>query len=325
MVTTIFYGWVVKMFTVLATMIHLVHLDQELALKRILGFGIIAILSALLLPALRMAKMAARQVLCASNMKQLGIGFATYMIDYEDWVPEIHHNAMGFNTNRLVGGSGVPSPDWNSYWPRKIRWCPDLEPYAYNAGMNYNYGPWCTRTKADSDRDTTFMVWGYSLPMMSQEVSFMLGPQRTANVHGNPGWGRIDFLRLRSGLARYSWDNPPHGLAGDLMTVYGGPFDPIDMLPMVTDSSFRYSWKYAMMPHSGVTVKQQPANRYRPPMGKNSLWMDGHVQWDTGCNDAISAPELQYALGYIWPRYRKPGWVTMRYATISSTFFNPPK
>lgn len=51
--------------------------------------AIIAILSALVLPSLSMAKEAAKQVLCGSNLKQMGLGIEYYCNDNDDTYPAI--------------------------------------------------------------------------------------------------------------------------------------------------------------------------------------------------------------------------------------------
>lgn len=52
--------------------------------------AIISILMAMLLPALKKAREQAHGALCASNMKQIGLGFANYEVDYAGWYPGPH-------------------------------------------------------------------------------------------------------------------------------------------------------------------------------------------------------------------------------------------
>lgn len=49
--------------------------------------AIIAILAAMLLPALSRAREQARSASCINNLRQLGLGFATYTIDYDGYFP----------------------------------------------------------------------------------------------------------------------------------------------------------------------------------------------------------------------------------------------
>jgi len=49
--------------------------------------AIIAILASLLLPALASAKAKAQRIKCASNLRQLGLGFVTFSMDHSDMLP----------------------------------------------------------------------------------------------------------------------------------------------------------------------------------------------------------------------------------------------
>ncbi len=105
--------------------------------------SIIAILAALLLPALSRVKKTARTVECMNSMKQQGLAFAMYVDDYDGYVPatRIYYPSGGFHWFQLIYpyvgvGSGDVSNDYiYDHRPNPIWGCPEWEgrDHAFNA------------------------------------------------------------------------------------------------------------------------------------------------------------------------------------------------
>ena len=81
--------------------------------------AIIAILAAILLPALNMSRAKAMATNCTSQMKQLGLIFSTYTADCNDYYPPLIHK------------SGASASTWPNYLVKlnyitnlKLRYCP---------------------------------------------------------------------------------------------------------------------------------------------------------------------------------------------------------
>lgn len=71
--------------------------------------GIMAILIALLLPALNKARAHAQKVACASNMRQLGLAMLNYVAEQKGWLPPGGGRADGF-----WNSAGSPNPDYGA-------------------------------------------------------------------------------------------------------------------------------------------------------------------------------------------------------------------
>ena len=111
--------------------------------------AIIAILAALLLPALSAARDTARQALCASNLKQIGLGVTSYMDDSNDYFPSADLGSSPAGTRMwysLVDEKirGIPSPDltlpgepafWKCPVNQKHGWDYNTISYGYNVSI----------------------------------------------------------------------------------------------------------------------------------------------------------------------------------------------
>ncbi|MFA5646070.1 MAG: prepilin-type N-terminal cleavage/methylation domain-containing protein [Candidatus Ratteibacteria bacterium] len=79
--------------------------------------AIIAILAAMLLPALSQARERARTAVCMSNLKQLGIIMVLYASDYDDYLPPTSAYGNSYPWGDLIGQYVS-----NSYGPLKGNW-----------------------------------------------------------------------------------------------------------------------------------------------------------------------------------------------------------
>lgn len=119
--------------------------------------AIIAILAALLLPALAKAKESAQRIRCASNLKQLQTGWLMYVADNNDSMPP----------NLWNGGSGHAAASAPGSWVVGNA-CFDVSPANIQAGVQWPYNPslgiyHCPTDNSLADDNQTPRLRSYSL------------------------------------------------------------------------------------------------------------------------------------------------------------------
>jgi len=196
--------------------------------------AIIAILAAMLLPALKSARDKAKQASCMNNLKQLGVLIFLYADDHEGTLPSIQPNVSGPGAadwlyQEINGDLVRYLPKWPQ---RDMLHCPSVEPKWGSFGRRTNYGlncelfywnsggpklykkigsisqPSVTILAADGARDTLsgllspgYQVCGLSL-WVSPPFDFI------AYIHSN-GFntlfadGHVEYRKDRVGLQRY--------------------------------------------------------------------------------------------------------------------------
>ncbi len=82
--------------------------------------AIIAILAAMLLPALRQARERARQTVCINNLKQVGLAMFMYANDWDGYLPRTYADSASLRWARML------YPKYAGSW--NIFWCPSLAP-----------------------------------------------------------------------------------------------------------------------------------------------------------------------------------------------------
>ena len=173
--------------------------------------AIIAILAAMLLPALSKAKDKARQISCVSNMKQLGLGHIMYMGDYESrFVPVYDDSRIPHGGNRVWWGEQI-----NHYInDEKVFLCPNVDNISAINGVwhltryqmpmshEFNEGHWAANSEAMFKHPSTNIMMVESSNACWQHYC----PRHGIGTAGEDGSGRFRMVGV---LGEVTW--PRHG------------------------------------------------------------------------------------------------------------------
>ena len=149
--------------------------------------AIIAILAAMLLPALARAKQKGQQTVCVSNLKQIGLGFEMYLNDQNDHFPDRR------DLKSSLPGGYHPWTSWPPSDPRAgwaatnfISQCPNLNVWSCPATVNSPVGnivQSIQATSADTNAPSSrYWAWRFDRPDDPVGIEDFWGKSQTQAV-----------------------------------------------------------------------------------------------------------------------------------------------
>jgi prepilin-type N-terminal cleavage/methylation domain-containing protein/prepilin-type processing-associated H-X9-DG protein len=235
--------------------------------------AIIAILAALLLPALRQAKESAHAILCKSNMRQTGLYFMNYAMDYGDVIPPVTTGEDFPSPAYGDGGSG----DWRNIWSWIQGYSRDLPVADWKSNRGWNVqGVWlCPSSKikpaelADVRR-TSYTVLRYVW--------------QTLNNRGSrypAGWEKV--LPLSDIKKPSKTVLSVDGYGGYALGAYAAA----DPTPTLITEDYVDPGNYKMGNGDTIIIRHGNKRAY------NMLYFDNHV-------DGGRYPEVPESIGWSW-------------------------
>jgi prepilin-type N-terminal cleavage/methylation domain-containing protein len=213
--------------------------------------AIIAILAALLLPALTRAKANSLRTVCVSNLHQWGIALGAYATDNDNLFPDntdgSHISWCGTNVQKFWASYLIPMVRTTTEKDRMhVLFCPSQQWHRY------------ADVQAPADFNPQFVI------------GYFYMPYRDPNFYMNAGRGyNYDLVGLQGWVTkkRFGGLYTKAPIASDLKQGYGALPPP--------GSSANINW-FNSAPHIPISSHVRPSGE---PYGGNFLFEDGHVNW----------------------------------------------
>jgi prepilin-type N-terminal cleavage/methylation domain-containing protein len=209
--------------------------------------AIIAILAAILFPVFAQAREKARQAVCTSNLKQIGLAFGLYVQDYDETLPDRR------DLKSALPGGYMPWANWPTSDPRGAWAAVVMQPYTRNDEI------WSCPSVAGSLMEGAIQV--------AQPVSAV------ANARSARYWlWRFDRPDNPVPLDNF-WGKTEQQCVDDLKVAnnpQAGSPDGVADIELAVDPYFPATIKAVLANLKGVSVHFG---------GRNRLLLDGHVKY----------------------------------------------
>jgi prepilin-type N-terminal cleavage/methylation domain-containing protein/prepilin-type processing-associated H-X9-DG protein len=235
--------------------------------------SIIALLMAILLPALARARELGKRAVCMNGLKQLQFGWNMYCDDKNDKVPA---GDVWYSWTFTVGGAeGGPQLAWHE-WPHPLH--PGVPPNAATNNSNAYFRD-CVKTGQCGDP----VIWQHAI---SEGLLFTY--VKDYKIYRCPVGDKGEYVTYSNVHSIKTWSTPPQGSAG-----LGSISRTILLKSQIKRTSERAifldmgraSQAAAYLPYDrygGLTYGWTPPARHG--MGSNFVFADGHVEYKKWTN-----------------------------------------